>query len=153
VFKQKGISINYQNLVKFVTFTEKTTGLLVRQSERYFGFIHLTFEEYLAACYFARYENIENMFNEEILGKRRLYDLRWHEVIKLLAAKLADKSEEMATEFISLIYNPDKKYKWHKRLISALACLSEDININEEFKLKILGKTILVLSETFKMKD
>jgi len=79
----------------FVELVREQVGLLVERGPDQFAFMHLTFEEYLAARHLA--------------GKRdpltplrpHLHDPRWREVILLTAASLDD---EHATEFVRGIY-------------------------------------------------
>lgn len=66
----------------FVRLICQHSGLLVERGPGQFAFMHLTFQEYLAARYLARRRNREE------LTVRRMGDPRWREVILLAAAIL-----------------------------------------------------------------
>jgi formylglycine-generating enzyme required for sulfatase activity len=66
----------------FIRLMTEKAGLLVARGLDLFGFLHLTFEEYLAARYLVEWLDYE----EEVA--RRVADPRWDEVIRLGAACL-----------------------------------------------------------------
>ena len=82
----------------FVNLIREQVGLLLERGPDQFGFMHLTFEEYLAARYIA------SKREPFALVKPHLYDPRWREVILLTAASLEEKD---ATEFVRAIWSKD----------------------------------------------
>lgn len=81
--------------VEFLGFIKKRAGLLVEVGDGYYSFVHLTFQEYLAAIHLITkaehggdhilWQSIQN----------HLDDPRWHEVIRLLVAgRESDESQE-----------------------------------------------------------
>lgn len=77
---------------EFLSFVRSRTGLLIEVGDELYSFLHLTFQEYLAATYL--------ISQGELQGVPKVWELiggdfdnpRWHEVVRLLVASL--KSEE-----------------------------------------------------------
>ena len=88
----------------FVRLARGRTGLLVERGEGIFGFPHLTFQEYLAAC------DIEHRCMaygvaavwHEIAVKHSLHDAHWREVILLLLGSL-NRYEDAPTLLVERI--------------------------------------------------
>ncbi len=79
-------------------------GLLVERGQGMFGFIHLTFQEYLAAVAIAQKGQLKRQRIVEILGAR-LADDNWHEVMLLAIGYLGivQQSEAVASEVLRLL--------------------------------------------------
>lgn len=72
------------------------SGLLVQLSKENYIFLHLTFQEYFAACAIS---SISEKTNDEWMAivKANMKNSKWEEVIRLLAAKLAQKEMEQTS--------------------------------------------------------
>ena len=73
---------------EFLALIRRTTGLLVERGQGVYGFMHLTFEEYLAARALVLLGQIELRRTWDAL-RPRLYDPTWHEVILLTVGHFA----------------------------------------------------------------
>lgn len=77
---------------EFLSFVKSRTGMLIEVGDALYSFLHLTFQEYLAATYL--------LSRSELEGVPKIWEMigadfdnpRWHEVARLLVASL--KSEE-----------------------------------------------------------
>ena len=89
---------------EFLDFIKSRTGLLIEAGDELYSFLHLTFQEYLAATYL--------LYRGEFEGVPKIWDMvgnfvgnpRWHEVIRLLIASLkSEEGQEFFLDKISLI--------------------------------------------------
>ncbi|MBM4429943.1 MAG: NACHT domain-containing protein, partial [Chloroflexi bacterium] len=103
---------------KFLDAVHERAGLLVERGRDAFGFLHLTFQEYLAA------RALAGMAHQERMARIRphLYDPRWREVIRLTAGRL-DLQDDRATkvpEFVAALYDrtPVFQLSWATRLLT-----------------------------------
>jgi predicted NACHT family NTPase len=78
----------------FITLMQQAAGLLVERGQNQFGFVHLSFQEYLAARYLAERKN-----GRELL-RSHLHQARWREV-NLMTAELLEA--DGAGEFVQAI--------------------------------------------------
>lgn len=79
---------------EFLDFIEQRAGLLIEVGHREYSFIHLTFQEYLAARYLisqAQKVGVATLWNTLA---EYLEDARWHEVVRLLAASFSYDAQE-----------------------------------------------------------
>ncbi len=83
----------------FLTVLRQEVGLLAERGERVYGFLHLTFQEYLAACALVRERG---RIGEELLA--RLGDPRWREPILMAFGKLSAELEPAAFERLLLAF-------------------------------------------------
>lgn len=110
----------------FVESLRKYTSLLVERGENAYGFLHLTFEEYLAAqgAILNGQDKRAEIFNT---FRRDLYRPAWREVVRLTAEHLSliMKEEKTASLFIRRILQdtPRKKGDKGKNAVLAGACL------------------------------
>jgi hypothetical protein len=81
----------------FLTRQELSSGLLVSRREQSYRFVHLTFQEYLAAWYLANQE-FDNVI-EIILP--RLRQQRWFETLQLLGSEWAKQSDEKLDRYVA----------------------------------------------------
>ena len=117
---------------EFVDLMREQMGLMVEKGIGQFGFMHLSFQEYLAARYIAAQKD-----PFEIL-KPHLFDPRWEEVILLTAAVLSDFSPAHATDFVRKIYNMGNE----KGLGLSLSILADNILVDRELAHSILEKCL-----------
>jgi len=108
----------------------QTSGLLVEGRPGRYLFLHLTFQEYLAACVLAK--------KKEWLAlvKPHLFDPRWEEVIRLLASKLED-----ATPLIQAIWQEQEDICFG-RLLLAGKCLVDAQCVQEGLREKIIKEVL-----------
>ncbi len=112
----------------FLRLIQEGTGLLVERGQGLFGFLHRTFEEYLAARYLA------DRFNPaDPLADLRpfLHHPAWQEVILLLTAWLGRTSERMSTALIEAILQAGSPYEdlMKRDLRLAARCLAEGVRV------------------------
>jgi predicted NACHT family NTPase len=79
----------------FITLMQQVAGLLFERGPGQFGFLHSTFQEYLAARYLA------DSKNRWKLARRHLHEARWREVILLTAGILGEDEAKTFLEVIS----------------------------------------------------
>ncbi len=107
---------------------QEGTGLLVERGQGLFGFLHRTFEEYLAARYLA-----DRFHPADPLADIRpfLHHPAWREVILLLAAWLGRTSERMSTALIEAILSAESPYEdlVRRDLRLAARCLAEGVRV------------------------
>ncbi|ODS40667.1 hypothetical protein BEH94_00475 [Candidatus Altiarchaeales archaeon WOR_SM1_SCG] len=123
---------------EFISYIRERTGLLDERGRNSFGFMHLTFEEYLAALHLSD-GDVSEIF-ENI--KPNLHNPRYKEIILLTSGCLSEQGQKRASDFIRKIYNAESKYEkiLHRDLFLAVQCLGDDININYKMRNEILDK-------------
>jgi len=72
----------------FLDLISRQTGLLLERGEGVFGFLHLTFQEYLAALEISKRGQLSRQKTVDLL-RPHLYDPAWREVILLTAGHIA----------------------------------------------------------------
>ncbi len=118
----------------FIELAKSRTGILVERGDGIFSFVHLTFQEYFAACDLeARY-----VHNLDALWKQiqpHLYDARWREVILLLLGRLNRYDEPPNAIFEKILRERDKfDDVIHRNLFLAAQCLAHGISIRERLR-------------------
>lgn len=83
---------------EFLNFVKRRTGLLIEVGDGQYSFIHLTFQEYLAATYLITAGERDGVGTIWSSLKKHHADPKWREVIRLLIASL--KSNESQYYFI-----------------------------------------------------
>jgi len=119
----------------FIHLARGRTGLLVERGEGVFGFPHLTFQEYLAACDIENrciHRGVEAIW-EEI--EPRLYDPHWREVVLLLLGSL-NKYDEPPTLLVERILEAGQDDKFepvlHRHLYLAARALADRVDVADE---------------------
>jgi hypothetical protein len=81
----------------FLDRQELRSGLLVSRRAQSYRFVHLTFQEYLAAWQLSNmdFDNVENII------KSRLRMAKWFETLQLLGGQWAKESDEKADRFVA----------------------------------------------------
>lgn len=83
----------------FLDEQELRSGLLVHRHSKSYRFVHLTFQEYLAAWHLANRELADTL----VLVKCHLRDPRWFETLQLLGGELANRSDEYLDRYVSAV--------------------------------------------------
>ena len=121
------------------------TGLLAERGEGVFGFSHLTFQEYLAAC------DIENRcihrgvdaIWEEI--EDHLHDPHWQEVILLLLGSL-NKYDEPPTLLVERILETGEGDKsepvLHRHLYLSARALADRVDVSDDLHRQIVSELL-----------
>lgn len=138
---------------EFIDFLRKEAGFFYEKGvddagNSFYGFIHLTFEEYLAAIEFI------SRWNEgQIDLKEYIFNPRWVEVLRLAAAQLLISNKGRlgrikVSEFIKEILTVDDPFPEAYRPLQ-LVCLilADDISITDELLNELLERIITALSQ------
>lgn len=139
---------------EFIQFLRQQTGFFYEKGvdddgNRFYGFMHLTFEEYLAAIEFVSKWN-EN----EIELKDYIFQPRWTEIIRLAASqiRLSFKGKAGRTQtsnFIKDLLNVEDDFKdSYRPLQLASLIISDDVSINDNLQNEIFNDLLNVLSNT-----
>lgn len=137
-----------KEFVEFKEFLEKYTGFFYRKDIEgdLYGFVHLTFEEYLAAL------ELKSKWDLNLISlDNYVFDARWSEVLRLAIAniKISNKGisgRVKATNFITDILNVKDCFSEFYRLLQlVLFILIDDVEINNDSKSKIIDKYCLIL--------
>ena len=132
----------------FIRLARGRTGLLVERGEGVFGFPHLTFQEYLAAC------DVENRCMpyginaiwEEI--KDHLHDPHWREVILLLLGSL-NRYEDAPTLLVERILEAGRGDKFepvlHRCLCLAARALADKVDIADPLYRQIVNELLAIV--------
>ena len=139
---------------EFINFLREQAGFFYEkgvddEGNRFYGFIHLTFEEYLAAI------ELVSKWNEgELDLKDYVFNPRWIEIIRLGASQLRLSYKGRAgrvqlTQFVKdILFVEDSFSEAYRPLQLACLILSDDVNIKDELLNEILDKIIKVVSKT-----
>jgi hypothetical protein len=126
----------------FVELAKSRTGILVEHGDGIYSFVHLTFQEYFAACDLEkRYiTDLERLWREI---QPHLYDPRWREVILLLLGRLNEHDEPPSIIVEKILRERDKFDEvLHRNLFLAAACLADRVNVKEPLRASITGQLI-----------
>jgi len=138
---------------EFISFLRQQAGFFYEKGvdddgNRFYGFIHLTFEEYLAAIEFI------SKWNEgELDLKEYVFDPRWTEIIRLGASQLrlsfkGRTGRSQSTNFVKdILYADDSFPEAHRRLHLVCLILSDDVSIKDELLNEILDKIMEEFSQ------
>lgn len=114
----------------FVTLAREQMGLLVERAPDLFGFLHLSFQEYLAARFLS--ERIDTFARL----KPHLHQPRWREVVLLTAGCLRG---DYASQFVENILNAYSDYDdlLHRDLLLAAHCIGDEIAVPLQLRQRI----------------
>lgn len=106
---------------EFLEFVKKRTGLLIEIGDNLYGFIHLTFQEYLSACYIINSTEVNGAIGCWNAIKDNCTDAGWNEIIRLLVARLeSEKSQEFIITNILSLKCEKQQYENISLLLSGL---------------------------------
>ncbi|MBI2267551.1 MAG: HEAT repeat domain-containing protein [Armatimonadetes bacterium] len=139
--RPKGTSVS-----GFLRKLQEAGALFAEKGPGQWGFVHQTFQEYLAAKYVAA-EDLQ----EDLLKK--LYDPQWEEVICVAAAEMSiiRGRDKAASEFIKKIFEDERSWEGtvlKKNKILAARCLAETLCSDAELENKAL-KTLEAMCEEY----
>lgn len=139
---------------EFINFLRQQAGFFYEKGvdddgNRFYGFIHQTFEEYLSAI------ELVSKWNEgELDLKDYVFNPRWTEIIRIAASQLqlsykGRSGRIQSTRFVKDILSVEDPFPEARRPLQ-LVCLilSDDVNVMDEFLDEILDEIIEVASKT-----
>ncbi|MBI4673170.1 MAG: HEAT repeat domain-containing protein [Chloroflexi bacterium] len=114
----------------FIEMAKRRTGILVERADGVYSFLHLTFQEYFAACDIeSRYiYNLDQMWR---VIQPHLYDPRWREVILLLLGRL-NRYDDPPSILVERILNEHDRFDdvIHRNLFFATRCIADHVNVS-----------------------
>lgn len=130
----------------FIEYIRKRIGILIERGQGIYGFIHLTFEEYFAACDIEkRYiNNLDNMWG---VIEPMIIDSRWNEVMLLLMGKLGDFDEPVNDIIHRIIRKNDPTYNTF-----ILNVLRDNVNMSKKTKIDCMNYIIDYALQDFDIK-
>ncbi|MBE9595054.1 MAG: hypothetical protein IMF19_16435, partial [Proteobacteria bacterium] len=125
----------------FVELIREQSGILTETGHQLFGFMHLTFEEYLAARYLAGKRKVL-----EVIGEK-LHNPNWREVILLAAGSLEG---EIADDFVQEILKASSFYEdiLHRDLLLAGRCVADDVDILPKLRNEVVDRLVGLYIDT-----
>lgn len=136
----------------FVRLARGRTGLLVERGERVFGFPHLTFQEYLAACdieHRCMAYGVDAVWHE-IAVKHSLHDPHWREVILLLLGSL-NRYEDAPTLLVERILQAGEADPYepvlHQNLYLAAHALADRVEMATDLRRQIVDGAMAIARE------
>ena len=125
----------------FVELIREQSGILTETGHQLFGFMHLTFEEYLAARYLAGKRKVL-----EVIGEK-LHNPNWREVILLAAGSLEG---EIADDFVREILKADSSYEdiLHRDLLLAGRCVADDVDMFPKLRNEVVDRLVDLFIDT-----
>jgi len=122
----------------FIEMAKSRTGVLIERGDGIYSFVHLTFQEYFAACDLEkRYvTNLQRLWREI---RPHLYDPRWREVILLLLGRLNayDKPPSSIVRKILEEQNPFNDIFYQSTFMAARSIV-EHANVDERLREEIV---------------
>jgi formylglycine-generating enzyme required for sulfatase activity len=110
----------------FFDDVRRFAGLLTERGDRMYGFVHLTFEEYLAAREIVLRGQVDRTKSLELFRKH-LYEASWHEVILLALGYISilAKEEDVATLMLNGILEDEALDHLGQNVLMAGECLRD----------------------------
>ncbi|MGD9101246.1 MAG: HEAT repeat domain-containing protein, partial [Anaerolineae bacterium] len=127
-------------------------GFDAQSGERVFGFLHLTFAEYLTARYLAgQWEAEKDDEKRRAFLARYAHVPRWREVVLLMAQHVGlDGRRVRATQMLADILQLDSPYEeyLHRDLLLAGECLADDLRVEPAALEWVLDRLVGLMMET-----
>lgn len=126
----------------FLSLIRRKTGLIQEKASRSYSFVHLTFEEYLAACdiYHRTFQDPSKMIAqiEPLIDKSN-----WQMVILLLLEILSKYSQTPTTLIRSILQKKSRYEKiFHRRLFMAARAMIERIQLEPSLEQEIVDQLL-----------
>lgn len=146
VIEQRGISPQEAKIISRDLFDsiEEGTGFFLARGldihhQKLFGFLHLTFAEYLTARHVA-----EQWLAGNFDLKTYSHEDRWHEIILLMAGHFSSYSQETATKLVKEILNLNSDFEniLHRDLLLSAEILMDNVKVKRELEDEIVSKLI-----------
>ena len=127
---------------EFLRFVKERAGLLIEVGDGQYSFLHLTFQEYLAATHLRMSGEVGGVAAiwKLLESERRDANPLWHEVIRLLAASL--KKEEAQRYLLERILPVREDKDLRQRAIVLGGCLLDSIDAAEAMSDLILDRIL-----------
>jgi hypothetical protein len=130
---------------EFLRFVKDKAGLLIEVGEGQYSFVHLTFQEYLAATHLRKSGEVGGMGVVWQTIQDRCQEGSWHEVIRLLVGAL---ERTAAQEFLLERIIPRKgEAGFLERALLAGGCLLDSVDAAEEMAEDILFSLLVAAAE------
>ena len=118
---------------------------LDHRGQNIYGFLHLTFAEYLTARFLA-----EQWSSGQLLLAQYAHDARWHEVMLLMAGHIGTWATAQATQLVRDILqlrSPYEEYLYRDLLLAA-EILSDNVRVKRELQDEIVSNLIEIALNT-----
>lgn len=123
---------------------EDQTGFFIRKGEDdlrqdVYGFLHLTFAEYLAACHLAE------LWSGNRLNVRDFAHVaKWHEVLLLMAGRIGGWAVPPATRLVADVLHLESEFEdvLHRDLVLAVEILSDNVRVTRDLFDRIIVQAI-----------
>ncbi len=129
---------------KIIKTIEEHTGVFLemgrdQNGQSLYGFLHLTFAEYLTARFLA-----EQWSNRSLDLAMYAHDPRWYEVILLMAGHIGTWAVAQATRLVKDILELDSDYEdqLHRDLLLSAQILKDNVRIKRELQDEIVSRLI-----------
>jgi hypothetical protein len=148
VIEQRGISPQEAKTISKDLFDaiEEGTGFFLARGlderhQKLFGFLHLTFAEYLTARYVA-----EQWLDGNFDLKKYAHDDRWHEIILLMAGHFSSYSQQTASKLVREILNLGSDFEdvLNRDLLLAAEILIDNVKVKRDLEDEIVSKLIKI---------
>ncbi len=152
VCEVRGASFSEARLIsrQMLQTIEVDTGFFLQKGHdqsgnRVYGFLHLTFAEYLTARYLA-----EQWSGGTLDISEMIHDPQWHEVLLLMTGHVGTWSVNLATKLTEDILNSPSEYEslLHRNLLLVSEILSDNVRVLRRFLDEILQRLIDIVLTT-----
>ncbi|HEY1349274.1 MAG TPA: HEAT repeat domain-containing protein [Ktedonobacteraceae bacterium] len=131
----------------FLQTVRSQTGMIVERGKERYGFLHLTFEEYFAACELVLRDD------RDVFIKTHLHNPRWREVILLAVGTIGilQYNEREVTRLLQeAILGAQSPFenRLHRDLILAGICLADDIGVSAACEEDIMERIVFLFLTT-----
>lgn len=116
-----------------------------QHSQTVYGFLHLTFAEYLTARFMA-----EQWSSGQLNLLEYIHDDRWHEVLLLMAGHIGTWATAQVTRLVHDILNVDSPYEkyLHRNLLLTAEILGDNVRVKRELQDEIVSQLLCLALNT-----
>jgi HEAT repeat protein len=114
---------------------------LDQRGQNVYGFLHLTFAEYLTARFLA-----EQWAGKELDLRQYAHNPQWHEVMLLMAGHIGTWATTQATNFVKDLLSLNSQFEehLHRDLFLAAEILSDNVRTKRELQNEVVSKLISI---------